>query len=100
MRAKIIFSPFVKDDLKNGKDWYNKIDKKLASRFLNEYRENINFISENPSSKEIRYGNLRISYLTSFPFGIHYEFIENENTITVYSVFHTSRNPKIWKKRK
>lgn len=100
MKAKISFSPFVKEDLKNGKNWYAKIDKKLASKFLNEYRDNIKFISENPNSTEIRYENQRISFLKTFPFGIHYEFIENENTIIVYSIFHTSRNPKIWQDRK
>jgi len=100
MKTKFIFSPFVKEDIRNGKQWYSKISKQLASDFLAEYRSKILFISENPNSAEIKYDNQRITFLKRFPYGIHYEFIERENTIKIYAVFHTSRNPKIWQERK
>ena len=99
MKAKLIYSPFVKEDIKNGVQWYTKINKKLSQEFLKEYRAKIVFLSKNPNSAEIKYENHRISFLKIFPYGIHYEFFENENTIIVYAVFHTSRNPKIWIER-
>ena len=98
MKTKLIFSPLIKDDLKEIKDWYSQFDKKIFSKFLKEYRQKIRFISENPNSAEIRYLTNRISFLKTFPFGIHYEYFENQNIVTIFSVFHTSRNPKSGKK--
>jgi hypothetical protein len=49
---------------------------------------------------EVRYENFRIVYLKKFPFGIHFKYDEKKNLIEIYSVFHTSRDPEIWKDRK
>ena len=100
MKCKVEYSPNVKFDLKEIKNWYSKFDIKLFSRFLKEYKSKIEFISEFPKSFEIKYNNYRIGFLKKFPFGIHYIYLESESKIIVYSVFHTSRNPEIWTDRK
>lgn len=99
MNCKIEFSPLVKSDLINIKKWYNKIDKKLFSKFLKEYKSKIRFISENPNSCAVKYDNFRISFLNKFSYGIHYQYFYKTNTILIISIFHTSRNPGIWKER-
>jgi plasmid stabilization system protein ParE len=97
---KLIYSHFVKNDLKEINDWYKKIDKKLGNNFIKEFRLKINFIKENPLSFEFKYDHNRIVFLKKFPYGNHYFYNEEKNIIEIYSVFHTSRDPEEWKARK
>lgn len=98
--TKLIYSHFVKDDLKEINEWYKKINKKLWNNFIKEFRLKVNFIKENPLSFEVKYDYNRIVFLKRFPYGIHYSYNEEENIIEIYSVFHTSRSPEHWKDRK
>lgn len=100
MKAEIVYTHFVKIDLKDINQWYCKIDKRLWSYFLKEFHLKINFISENPVASELKYDLNRIVFLRKFPYGIHYQFDEGKNIVEVYAVFHVSRNPVIWESRK
>ena len=100
MEIKLIYSHFVKKDLKEINDWYKKIDRKLWNNFIKEFRLKINFIRENPLSFEQKYDYNRIVFLKKFPYGIHYFYNEEKNIIEIYSIFHTSRDPENWKTRK
>ena len=99
-KAKIVISENADFDLNEIADWYNEINKKLIWLFLKDFKTKVKFVSENPLSCEIRYGNFRIAYLKRFPFGIHYEFDEDRNIVKIFSIFHTSRNPENWQERK
>lgn len=99
MRAKVFFSPLVKEDLKEVYDWYKKINIQLGSSFLQDYHQKIKYLPQNPAALEIRYENQLICFLDRFPYGIHYEFIEQINLVRMFAVLHTSRNPKIWSER-
>ncbi|WP_029298482.1 type II toxin-antitoxin system RelE/ParE family toxin [Chryseobacterium hispalense] len=97
MANKLIYNRFVKDDLKEINEWYKEINKELWNSFTKEFRLRINLIKENPLSFELKYNNIRIVFLKKFPYGIHYSYNAEENVIEIYSVFHTSRDPEIWK---
>lgn len=99
-RAKAVISENANFDLKEIADWYNARDKKLIWIFLKDFKEKVKYISENPLSCEIRYENYRIAFLKKFPFGVHYSYNQDKNTVEVYSIFHTSRDPEHWKDRK
>jgi plasmid stabilization system protein ParE len=100
MANKLIYNRFVKDDLKEINEWYKEINKELWNSFTKEFRLRINLIKENPLSFELKYNNIRIVFLKKFPYGIHFKYDEKKNLIEIYSVFHTSRDPEIWKDRK
>jgi plasmid stabilization system protein ParE len=51
----------------------------------------------NPESYQKKYKNVKIKFISRFPYGIHYLFEETE--IILIGVFHTSRSPKNWSKR-
>jgi len=100
VKAEIIYTHFVKIDLKEINQWYSKIDKRLWIFFSKEFNSKINFIRENPLASELKYDDSRIAFLTKFPFGIHYQFDEDKNIVKIFSIFHASRNPENWKERK
>jgi len=99
-RAKVFITKNADFDLLEISDWYNAKNKELIWVFLKDFKEKVKNISENPFACEIRYESFRIAYLKKFPFGIHYYYNEERNLIEIYSVFHTSRNPELWKDRK
>jgi len=94
VRAEVIYTHFVKNDLKEINQWYNKIDNKLWNNFVKEFRSKISFIRRNPLSLEQKYGHNRIAFLNKFPYGIHYLYDERKNAVIIYAIFHTSRNPE------
>jgi len=99
-RAKVVITKNANFDLLEISDWYNAKNKELIWVFLKDFKEKVKNISENPFACEIRYESFRIAYLKKYPFGIHYFYNEEGNLIEIYSVFHTSRNPELWKDRK
>ena len=99
MKAKKLISTYAKADLSDASKWYEKQQKGLGKRFLNEMKEAFEIISRNPESFQIRYGDYRIFFTKVFPYGIHYQYIADKNEIRIKAVFHTARNPQIWEQR-
>jgi len=95
---KIIFN-FAKTDLSEASKWYEKQQKGLGKRFLSEMKSAFDTICKSPKSFPIRYDENRIFYTKTFPYGIHYQYIENKNEIHIKAIFHTARNPQIWEQR-
>ena len=98
MKLKKLVSFSVQKSLKESAFYYDSKQKNLGMRFLQEVNLTSDYICENPLVFQIRYDTIRIAFLENFPYGIHYEFIEDENQINIYAVFHTSLNPEIWVK--
>ena len=99
MKAKIAVSKFVEQDLKEATSWYNKAREGLGPLLLKEVNEKVIQISENPLAYEIKYSNIRVAFTQKFPYGIHFEFLEDQNQIIILAVLHTSVNPDVWKDR-
>jgi plasmid stabilization system protein ParE len=99
MKATKIISTYAKEDLSDASKWYEQQLKGLGKRFLNEVKEGIEIISKNPLGFQIRYDECRIYFTKTFPYGIHYQYIESKNEIYIKAVFHTSRNSEIWGQR-
>ena len=86
-------------DIKASIEWYNKQSPKLGIRFGNQVSQQINSLKINPEAYGVRYLNVRCMLIKKFPFLVHF-IIGNDNTVSVFAIFHTSRNPMIWTKRK
>jgi len=100
MKAKLLVSTFAKDDLSDASKWYEMQQKGLGKRFLNEIKEAFDAICRNPAGCQVRYDDCRIYFTKIFPYGIHYQYIDARNEVRIKAVFHSSRNPQIWKERK
>ncbi|WP_432419392.1 type II toxin-antitoxin system RelE/ParE family toxin [Flavobacterium eburneipallidum] len=77
--------------------WYENQRLGLSYDFELCLEAGIDEVLRNPEAFQKRYKQVKIKFISRFPYGIHYVFIENE--ITVIGVFHTSRSPKNWSKR-
>ena len=72
-------------------DYYESKSLGLGERFLLTVEEYFVIIKNNPKQFQVKREEIREAYLQKFPFIIVYQIIKD--TIIVYSVFHTSRNP-------
>ena len=93
----LIVSPFAEVDLKVAFEWYNLQKENLGNEFISEVDFTIKRIKINPLQFPIKQKDIRKAVLKRFPFTIY--FVVNEKLITVFAIFHNSRNPVIWKKR-
>ncbi|MDD4673084.1 MAG: type II toxin-antitoxin system RelE/ParE family toxin [Bacteroidales bacterium] len=96
---KSIILPLAKEDITNAALWYEEKQTGLGKRFTQQVREKVYFIKENPKACNIRYDNVRTAVLNMFPFMLHYIVDENNKTVVISALLHTSRNPDLWKKR-
>ena len=78
-------------------EWYEMQSKGLGQRYKTQTKKQINSLKKDPYLFSIKYGEIRCRKIEKFPFLIHYLINENTKTIIVFAVFHTSRNPEIWK---
>ena len=91
---------FVKEALFDIEDivlWYEEQRIGLSYDFELCLEAGVEAILRNPDAFQKKYKNIKIRFISRFPYGIHYRFEKNE--IVVIGVFHTSRSPKNWSKR-
>jgi len=91
---------FVKEALFDVEDvviWYEEQRLGLSYDFELCLEAGLDQISRNPNAFQKKYKNVKIKFISRFPYGIHYRFEKDE--IIVLGVFHTSRSPKNWSKR-
>lgn len=96
-KAKIL--PLAKRDISEAAKWYNSKQKGLGMRFSSEVRSKVLSIQANPASYSIRYDEVRCSVLDVFPFMVHYTINEEESSVLIAAVLHTSMNPDNWQSR-
>ncbi len=95
---KLIVKPSAEQDATHAANWYKEKRKGLGDEFLFALEAKINEIQRNPTHFQTVYKNIRRALTKRFPYGIF--FIIEDDTVYVLAIQHTSRNPKIWKKRK
>lgn len=85
-------------ELQEAFDWYEIQQEGLGRRFILKVREYINHLNDFPEQYSFVHKNKRAVFINYFPYQIIYAVVKD--TVVIYSVFHTKRNPKSWKKRK
>lgn len=99
MKSKIKYAVFVKEDILEDVQWYNNAQKGLGSKFLKQLKEKINYIAKEPETIQLRYQDVQIAIIKTFPYTIHYQYIKEEKSIYILGIFHTSINPNKWSDR-
>ena len=98
IKYTVSFSSEARDETIKAYLWYREEKSGLEKNFRENLRIKIETIKQNPKASSFVYKNVRSARMKTFPYNILYR-ISNSN-IQVIAVFHHSRNPKEWKKRK
>lgn len=98
MRFQLKIDTDALNDIQETFEWYETQLKGLGLRYKTQAKKQINSLKKDPYLFSIKYNEIRCRKIEKFPFLIHYLINENTKTVTVFAVFHTSRNPEIWNK--
>lgn len=88
----VVLQPGAGEDVDNAYEWYEYQQSGLGSLFLNELESFYHKLEFNPQVFGKLTNRYRQAVLKRFPYVIIFEIIRKE--VHIYSVFHTSRNPK------
>jgi len=92
----VIYNLIIRDkavfEIEDAFEFYESKTKGLGSRFLKIVHLYLYKIRKNPGYFPVKKDKIREAYIRKFPFIILYEIFNN--TIVVYAVFHTSRDPQ------
>lgn len=97
MVAELIISPETEQDIAAAYAWYEGRRSGLGEDFLSCIDACIETIRRIPEMYAVVHEDYRRGLARRFPYAIFYEYVEGQ--VTVYGVFHTSRDPDKWRDR-
>ena len=71
----------------------------VKREFLRRVGDCLHSIRQIPKGRPLVHADYRRAVVQRFPYVIFYEYSNGDDTVTVYSVFHTSQDPKKWRDR-
>lgn len=92
MSFAIVLSPEAEEDIDYGFDYYNKLSDGLGFEFTNTIDRYLKKISEWPTASSIRYDNVRVKPIDTFPYTIHFT-IADSTTVYILRIFNTWQQP-------
>jgi plasmid stabilization system protein ParE len=97
MAAKLIVASEATQDINEAYDWYECRRIGLGEDFLSAVDACIQAICREPNMHAKVHEDCRRGLVRRFPYAVFYEFARE--TVTVYAVFHTARDPQKWQER-
>jgi len=97
MNAELILAPEAEQDIAEGYAWYESRRFGLGEDFLTCIEACLQAIRRSPEMHSMVHEGYRRGLVRRFPYAVFYEYAEGK--VTVYGVFHTSRNPRKWRQR-
>ena len=96
MPAKLVVAPEAELDIAEAYVWYERRRIGLGEEFLEPVDACVGRYRQ-PEMYSLAHDVYRRALIRRFPYAVFYEFAES--TVTVYSVFHTSRDQEKWRRR-
>jgi plasmid stabilization system protein ParE len=97
MAAELILAPEAERDVAEAYAWYESQRVGLGEDFLVRVDACIQAIRRHPEMCPVVHEGYRRGLVRRFPYATFYEYADD--TVTVYCVFHTSRDPEKWRQR-
>ena len=97
MAAELVVAPEAEADVAEAYAWYGHRRIGLGEEFLSSVDACLEGIRRRPEIYPVVHEAYRRALIRRFPYAIFYEFTEAK--VTVYSLFHTSRDPDKWRHR-
>ena len=93
MNYKIVIVDEAKVDYRKSLKWYKDINPALAVRFNLAFKEGLGLLRKNPLHFQIRYADVRIIMIKTFPYLIH--FTVYDKLVLIKAFYHSSRDSKL-----
>ena len=97
MAAKLVITPEVEGDIDETYAWYEQRRIGLGEEFLGSVEACIARLSRSPKMHPLIHETYRRGLLRRFPYAVFYEYADR--IVTVFAVFHASRDPEKWRRR-
>ena len=97
MANELVVTPEVEVDIAEAYQWYETRRRGLGEEFLSSIEACVKSTCREPGIYPIVHGCCRRALIRRFPYVVFFE--HEEGTITIYAVFHTSRDPAKWRQR-
>ena len=97
MAAKVVLAPEAELDIAEAYAWYEGHRIGLGEEFLSSIEACLQGITRRPELYPLAHDNYRRALVRRFPYAIFYE--RTEAMVTVFAVFHSSRDPEKWRTR-
>lgn len=98
MTLPLVTRRAARSEFDDAVDWYERRRRGLGVRFARAVRSRLDLIAADPLRFPIVDLDIREANVPRFPFAIYY--VVEPTVILVLSVFHTSRDPNVWKQRR
>lgn len=93
MSYKIVIVDEAKLDFREAFKYYKDINPKLSKKFSKSFKESLKIVKENPELFQVRFDDVRIKILKTFPYLIHFTIYED--LIVIKAIYHSSRNSNL-----
>ena len=97
MSLPIVFRRAARQEYDAAADWYEARRPGLGVTFTHAVQRALDEIAHQPDFFAAVWNDVRESLVRGFPYCVYYR--EELDRILVLAVFHTARNPSIWKGR-
>lgn len=98
MSYKIVLTPDAVQNIDDAVDYYKKVvSTKVAKLFVEDYKKSFKDIL-NTKYFQIFFENFRGLPMKKFPYIIFYTINEEQKTIIIKAIFHTSQDPEKYPK--
>jgi len=89
---RIEYHPKIESELRHIIQYYNKCVPSLGYQFLDNFEQQIRFISKNPRSFLVIKNDIRKAVLNRFPFVLYFKIV-NEDILRITVIKHQRRHP-------
>jgi plasmid stabilization system protein ParE len=97
MSLPVVLRRAARAEFDEAYDWYEQRRPGLGDDFASSIRDVFNGIAANPSLHGVVLRDIRKAVVRRFPYCVYYRV--KPTRLVVISVFHTSRDPRIWQSR-
>lgn len=97
MAVEVRFAPEAAADATAGFRWYEEQRPGLGSQFLDCVLVCLQRVRRAPELHARVRGEFRRALVRRFPYAVFYELVDQ--TVTVYGIVHTARDPAKWQSR-
>ena len=95
MKFAVTIRRRAEDDIRDARDWYDRIRPELGQRFGDELDAVIERLGDYPLIYAPIYRGIRRAMTRRFPYAVY--FVVEDDRVSVLRVLHYARDPREWR---